>query len=930
MNAVEIEEAVSRLAEAPFDPEEFPFAFLEAFGNKATTLKRLQSGSSNQSDLPDGVLQRNNIHLKVCPEGKVNATLQALRDSPATTRYKAKFILATDGKSLEAENIADGETIACDYPDFPNHFGFFLPLAGITTVRQIRENAFDIKATGRLNRLYIELLKENPDWDTAERREAFNHFMARLIFCFFAEDTNIFHTDGLFTNTITQMSAADSSNTHEVLSEVFRAMGTPTKEREAAKIRNWANDFPYVNGGLFSGGLEVPRFSKIARSYLLHVGNLDWTKINPDIFGSMIQAVADDEERGALGMHYTSVPNILKVLNPLFLDELRAQLEAAGDNARKLLNLRQRMARIRVFDPACGSGNFLVIAYKEMRSIEAEINRRRGETDRRSDIPLTNFRGIELRHFSAEVARLALIIAEYQCDVLYRGPRLALAEFLPLKADNWITCGNALRLDWLSICPPTGTGVKLVADDLFSTPLDQTEIDFENEGGETYICGNPPYLGSTWQSNGQKDDLKLVFDRRTKNWKSLDYVAGWFMKAADYGLQTTSAAAFVSTNSICQGQQVPILWPLIFETGHEIAFAHTSFKWANLASHNAGVTVVIVGISKNVGSVRKLYLIAESNESLVKQVSGINAYLVAGANVIVEKRSLPTDNRATIEAGGKPVEGGKLLLSSSEAHWLRQEDPKANKFIKRVYGSNEYISGNVRYCIWVTDENISEASETADFNQRFSAVADLRRKSPKVATQKGANWSHRFEEVKQKGNEIVIIVPKVSSENREYLPIGLLTDGSIVTDLAFALYDAPLWNMALIASRLHLVWIATVCGKLKTDFRYSNTLGWNTFPVPTLTEQNKADLTRCAEEILLAREHYFPATIAEMYDPDRMDSEFPLVREAHDRNDEVLERIYIGRRFKNDTERLEKLFELYTKMTTRQEVSPKKAAKRKI
>ena len=383
MNAVEIEEAVSQLAEAPFAPAEFPFAFLEAFGNKATTIKKLRSGSSNQSDLPGGVLQRNNIHLKVCPEGEVSATLTALRESAATVRQKVKFILATDGLDFEAENLADGETIACDYPDFADHFGFFLPLAGITTVKQIRENAFDIKATGRLNRLYVELLKDNPDWDKADRREDFNHFMARLIFCFFAEDTNIFpHTskgDGLFTHTIAQMSGGE--NTHEVLSELFRSMCTPLKEREAAKIRSWAHGFPYVNGGLFSphpltpspkggeggqdptplsqlgrgaGGEGVPRFSKVARSYLLHIGNLDWKKINPDIFGSMIQAVADEEERGALGMHYTSVPNILKVLNPLFLDDLRAQLETAGDNGRKLLNLRQRMAKIRVFDPACG------------------------------------------------------------------------------------------------------------------------------------------------------------------------------------------------------------------------------------------------------------------------------------------------------------------------------------------------------------------------------------------------------------------------------------------------------------------------------------------------------------------------------------------------------------------------------------------------
>ncbi|MDO9069166.1 MAG: lactate dehydrogenase, partial [Deltaproteobacteria bacterium] len=436
--------------------------------------------------------------------GDVTKTLAALKDSPATSRAKARFILATDGESLEAEEIESGETIACAYPDFPDHFGFFLPLAGITTVKQIRDSSFDIRATSRLNRLYVELLKDNPDWGSAAQRHEMNHLMARLIFCFFAEDTDIFHGSGLFTATIEQMSARDSSNTHEVISEIFRAMNTKIAERAAGNFRPWADQFPYVNGGLFSGSLDVPRFSKIARSYLLHIGKLDWTQINPDIFGSMIQAVADDEERGELGMHYTSVPNILKVLNPLFLDELRARLDEAGDNPRMLLNLRKRLARIRIFDPACGRGNFLVIAYKQMREIENTLNERRGEAGRKSDIPLTNFRGIELRDFSAEVARLALIIAEYQCDVRYLGQKEGLLEFLPLNTQNWITCGNALRLDWLSICPPTGTGVKLLADDLFGTPLEQAQIDFENEGGETYICGNPPFSGTRKQTDEQK------------------------------------------------------------------------------------------------------------------------------------------------------------------------------------------------------------------------------------------------------------------------------------------------------------------------------------------------------------------------------------------------------------------------------------------
>ena len=513
MNAVEIEEAISKLAELPFDPANFPFAFLEAFGNKETTIKRLRKGESNKSDLPAAVLQTNNIHVATCAAGDVTRTLAALKASPATARAKAKFILATDGLDLEAEDLASGATVACAYTDLPNHFGFFLSLAGISTVQQITESAFDIRATSRLNRLYVELLKTNPEWGTDARRHDMNHFLARLIFCFFAEDTGIFNAAGKFTRTVEQMSDRDSSNTHEVISAVFRAMNTNAAERAAAGVPRWASDFPYVNGGLFAGAVDVPRFSKVARSYLLHIGGLDWQKINPDIFGSMIQAVAEDEERGALGMHYTSVPNILKVLNPLFLDDLRGKLDEAGDNTRKLLNLRERIKRIRVFDPACGSGNFLVIAYKEMRRIEAEVNKRRGEAHRRTDIPLTNFRGIELRDFPAEIARLALIIAEYQCDVLHRGQQEALKDFLPLDAQNWITCGNALRLDWLSVCPPRGAGVKLTSGDLFDTPLEQAEIQFENEGGETYICGNPPYKGSQDQTPSQKNDLSLDFAR---------------------------------------------------------------------------------------------------------------------------------------------------------------------------------------------------------------------------------------------------------------------------------------------------------------------------------------------------------------------------------------------------------------------------------
>ena len=919
MNAVEIEQAVSELAEAPFDAEKFPYAFLEAFGNNSTTLKKLRSGTTNKSDL-GGLLQRNNIHIKVCPSGGVGDALTELRNSPATAKGKVKIILATDGQDFQAEDLNSGEIVVCDYAKFGDNFWFFLPLAGISSVKQVKESQFDIKATRLLNRFYVQLLNDNPDWGTGEKREEMNHFMARLIFCFFAEDTDIFKRSDLFTNTIDQMSESDASNTHEIIMELFRSMNTPFEKRDTEKIARWANELPYVNGGLFAGSLDVPKFTRIARSYFIHIGGQDWKKINPDIFGSMIQAVADDEERGELGMHYTSVPNILKVLNPLFLDGLREQLKDAGDNGRKLLNLRNRLAKIRVFDPACGSGNFLVIAYKEMRAIEAVINQRRGESDQRSAISVKNFRGIEIRNFSTEVARLALIIAEYQCDVLYRGQKDAIQDFLPLRLENWIVCANALQIDWLSVCHPTETDVQLRGDDLSFEANQKHEVDFENEGGETYICGNPPYLGSTFQTKQQKSDLEGIFQGRTKKWKSLDYVAGWFMKAVDFGAHTHSVAALVTTNSICQGEQVPILWPLIFESGSKIYFAHTSFKWANLASHNAGVTVAIIALGRAPRAECTIYSEANNGNTVAKSGGSINAYLIHGSDIIVSKASKSLSRHSSMLWGNKPTDGGNFFLDSAEKKDLLANNSNATRFVRPYFGSAEYIRGLLRYCIWIEDADLDTALAIPEINRRVDAIRKFRSESKAAETRPAAEFAHRFRQIQGVSDQFSFIVPRVSSERRQFLPVGILPKLSVVADSAFALYDAPLWNMALIASRIHLVWIATVCGKLKTDFRYSNTLGWNTFPVPTLTEKNKADLTRCAENILLAREAHFPKTIADLYDPEEMP---PNLREAHEQNDETLERIYIGRRFKNDTERLEKLFELYTKMTT----SPKKAAK---
>ncbi|AXY24305.1 N-6 DNA Methylase (plasmid) [Komagataeibacter saccharivorans] len=887
MNPVEIEEAVSRIAEAPFNPGEFPFEFLQAFGNRDVTIKRLRK--DNRSDVPGAVLQRNNIHLAVCSEGQVAQTLNLLRESPKTQSAKARFLLATDGVTFEAEDRTEDEHITDVFTHLADRFGFFLPLAGITTVQKIKNNPIDVKATSRLNRLYVELLKENPDWATEERRHDMNHFMARLIFCFFAEDTGIF-LNNLFTRTIQTMTEGAMDQTHEVMAELFRTMDLDTRndDREKGGVKSWARDFPYVNGNLFSGATNCPKFSKLARTYLLRAGELNWAQINPDIFGSMIQAVADEGERGALGMHYTSVPNIRKVLNPLFLDGLREELEKAGHNTQKLHALKERLSGIRVFDPACGSGNFLVIAYKDMREIQSEIDDRLKieRAERKSVIPLVNFYGIEIRDFAVEIARLSLLIAEFQSDEIHIDQKQARLNVLPLKDTGHIICANALEQDWFDVCPP-------------------------QKGSETYICGNPPYKGSTYQSAEQKADLEQIFGRRTKSWKSLDYVAGWFMKAADYGQKTGSSSAFVSTNSICQGQQVPILWPLIFGLNYEISFAHTSFKWANLAAHNAGVTVAIIGIAPVSEHMKILFSNGENGKIIRREVTYINAYLSIGNVKVVTRESIPISKILhCMDYGNYPGDGNFLTLNFFEREKIENEYDFVGKFIRPVFGAQEFLKGLSRYCIWIEDEDLIEAKRCLYFSKRIDSVKNLRNISNDPSLNKISNRSHQYRD-RKKAKEYFIILPTVSSEKREYLPVDIKSKNCLTTNQAFALYDAPLWNMALIASRLHLVWIGTVCGKLKTDFRYSNTMGWNTFPVPALTEKNRADLTRCAEDILLAREAHFPATIADLYDPDKMPDN---LRAAHDRNDEVLERIYIGRRFRNDTERLEKLFDLYSKM----------------
>jgi hypothetical protein len=541
-----------------------------------------------------------------------------------------------------------------------------------------------------------------------------------------------------------------------------------------------------------------------------------------------------------------------------------------------------------------------------LRKIEAEINERRGEKDRRSEIPLTNFRGIEIRDFPAEIARLALIIAEYQCDVLYRGQLEALKDVLPLNAMNWITCGNALRLDWLSICPPTGTGVRHHADDLFHSSIDQAEIDFQNDGGETYICGNPPYRGSKWQDKAQKSDLAHAWSSNPKLSKTTDFVTGWIAKYLEYSrTEPNTIAAFVATNSICQGQQASEVWPVVYGEGKEIRFARSAFTWKNLASHNAGVTVVIIGLAPKSSAPKRLF----DESGHVHTCGCIGPYLVPNMPYTVQKAKKPLGPQSVMLFGNMPRDGGHLFLSKEEADVLRQEH-EATKVVRKFLGSTELINGKLRYCLWIEEQHVKDAEDIPLISDRLKRVKDSRINSSAASTQEFAARPYRFVQIAGTSKNNAIIVPRVSSENRDYLPADFVSNEYIIGDRNFALYDAPIWNFALIVSRLHWVWIGTVCVRMRTDFSYSNTLGWNTFPVPILTEKNKSDLSESAHNILLAREKYFPSTISDLYSAGGMPDE---LKEAHVRNDELVERIFFGKRMPNDTKRLDGLFMKYKK-----------------
>ena len=890
----ELEERVGALAGRNYFSQELLYDLLAAYGRSAGSITRLRKGDLNVARDPQAgeVAQKNVVYFRPVPrESSTDELLELmgeLTDAEYVTRYSPRFVLVTDYHRLLAYDTHTRETLNTPLGEIGQYVAIFLPWAGMEKTNYISEHHADRKAADKMAVLFDELLKVTPSLkETAQSRHNLNTFFSRLLFCFFAEDTEVF-TSNQFTNAVGSLTLKDGSDTHEVIAQIFAALDAEAREDKPAV----AAGFPYVNGRLFAvqPGQYVPVFNRRARELLLELGALQWGDINPDIFGSMFQSVIDAGQRANLGQHYTSVPNILKTIEPLFLDDLKAQLEAAEGSPKRLRKLLDRIAGIKVFDPACGSGNFLVIAYKELRKLEHAILEKLQELSGdyqsqlllESRIRIENFYGIEIDDFPAEIAVLSLWIAKHQMNVEFKRKFGTSIPLIPLREAGAIRCGNAARLDWQEVCPNNGEE-------------------------EIYLIGNPPYVGSSMQTKEQKEDFSIVFGKR-KYGKNLDYVSLWFIKGADYISRSNSQLAFVATNSIVQGLHISMLFPHILTEHVEIGYAYTSFKWTNNAKGNAGVTVIVLSLRPE-GIKSPKYIFSGGVRTEAKN---INWYLLDSPNIVLDSPRHPISNEfPPMVYGNKPSDGGNLFLDILEYQDLVTAHPDAKKYTHPILGSAEFINGKDRWCLWITDEQVKDASEIPPIAERLERVRAMRLCSKAAITREFASQPHRFLQLSYKKTDS-LIVPSVSSERREYIPIGYLGPETIISNLAFAVYDAEPWLFALLTSRMHMVWTRTVAGQLETRIRYSNTVVYNNFPVPELSARSKSELTDAALRVLDVREYHSEMTLAQLYDPDTMPQD---LRIAHEQLDLLVDSLYRDIPFASDDERLKRLFNLYLKQT---------------
>ncbi|HBT6083757.1 class I SAM-dependent DNA methyltransferase [Klebsiella quasipneumoniae] len=888
VNQAKIFEHLEQLVENP-EQDEFIYGFLTAFEFPKSTLSQIrQGGTRNVAKEPGHVALKNKLYYQPVADTDdfESAFEQRIADS-AVAKNKIRFVLVTNFVRFLALDTLTQERLDIEFEELPRNYGFFLPLVGLEKAILNSENPADVKAAEKMGKLF-DLIKERNDLSKAEDIHALNVFLTRLLFCFFAEDTGIFEK-GQFTSSVKSYTAEDGSDLDQFLTDLFAVMNSKPNSKLRLSLPIHLTAFPYVNGGLFDSDEPVPELGLKGRRILLECSAMDWSEINPDIFGSMFQAVIDVEQRSRLGQHYTSYSNIMKVIQPLFLEPLRSELEKQRTNTNGLKRLLLRLGKMKVFDPACGSGNFLIVAYKELRLLEMDVIQALLQCDPQSifmsGIHLDQFYGIEIDDFACEIARLSLWLAEHQLNKQWEEHIGSAPPALPLRSSGKIWSGNSLQTDWQTVCPKG-------ADD------------------EVYIIGNPPFLGTSGRSDEQRADMQAVFSG-FKSLGGLDFVACWFWKGAQYIQNSRAELALVATNSLCQGEQVATLWPSIFELGLSIHFAYPTFRWENNARDKAAVHVVIIGLS-GVSKIRQLYQQVDGKWHS-KQVSNISPYLVEGSNVAVEARIKPIVNGVPpLLFGNKPTDGGHLLMTGTERDALLKQEPQAAPWIKKVLGADEFLNGQERWCLWLVDINITELQLMQHVYTRVQKVAEMRRKSAKISTQKKSNTPHLFDENRQPTSGDYILIPSVSSERRTYVPIGFYDASVISTNLNYILPNGSLYEFAILASIMHNDWMRLVAGRLESRYRYSAKVVYNSFPWPDVTDVQRKNLISLAKTVLLMRENYPEKTLAELYDPLKMPID---LLEAHQALDKAVDRLYRDKPFKDSSERLSCLLERYELLT---------------
>lgn len=902
MAITEIEDQIFKIVDKK-NYDNFIYDFLSVYDIPKATITKLKKGINNLSDVAGEVYLKNKLYYKQTDKDLMQSftDVKAKVDELGT---KPRYIFVTNFKEVLAYDTKTDDTLSIPFERLPQKFEFFLAWNGIEKADFDKENPADIRAAERFAKLYDVIVKDNPN----ATRKGLNLFLIRVLFCLFAEDTDIFEKN-LFTTRLKELTKLDGSDLNSFIGQLFSVLDV-RKEDRPVDTPSWLADFPYVDGDLFKDQHESLKFTAKSRKLIIDAGEkLEWNQINPDILGSMLQAVASEDSRSHLGMHYTSVPNIMKVIKPLFLNDLRNEFEKSKGNYKKLQQLYDRIGKIKFMDPACGSGNFLIVTYKQLRQLEIDIlkeqNRILAEEGSGKammylpSVTLDQFYGIEIDDFACDTTRLSLWIAEHQMNIKLRDEiNNAVRPTLPLQHAGAIICGNALRLDWDKILP-------------------------HKKNDEVYLFGNPPYLGSSLQNEVQKDDMKFVFKHALKKYKNLDYISCWFFLGKNYIKNTKGKFAFVSTNSIFQGEQVGLLWPSILSDVY-INFAYHSFKWSNSAKNNAGVTVVIVGFTTNPTDHKYIY-------SGTKRVNAqnINTYLIDGPNVIIPRTSHPLNHLPKMIKGSQPSDGGGLLLSKAEGERIKDKVPP--QILRKYIGAKDYLNDNFRYCLWMNEESYKDNQDNPIVKTHVEKVKSFREHAKSQVARDGSKRSWEFLQrgayakaygEKLDKSKMTIIIPRVTSGMRLYVPFGLVNSSVIVADSAMAIYNAQLWLLGLLESKIHMIWLRTIGGKLKTDYRYSASLVYNTFPTPRLSTRRKNEIEQLVLNILDIREEE-GGTLAELYgsplaekNPKPMN---PRLLKAHQELDQVVDRAYKPNGFRDDNERLALLLDMYSKKVNENE-----------